>query len=378
MKHHLHNTSTGSSCILTLAGTTLTTATGKPGKERTTQKDFATAEEARQQFEKKEWEALKKGFVLHQEAATAGEPLLHYYVGTGYTGCLSLVGTPQGIYVYKHGWYKTAQDQTDFLVRLDATGQLLETIELPQVLPWQIAYNAATNTLLLDLDHYVYEYSLVTGEFEQLTQRNTQRGINCSSFVAVGPYHLAFATEPSLYVQTLARQPLLEMPYATTLINGDWAFAAALSKNGDLLALHTVWGEIQLLKTTNGTLLRTLTGDFTKATQLEFVANDTLLAVRVRGEGQPLLFFSVADGSPVLFAGLKTETGQHLQQFCFNPDESRLVLVYRHTAYVFDFSAKRLLYQFDLQHTVKRAHVKFIGEALGVRTDYGCFSLYAM
>ena len=376
--HHLKDAQTDKTCTLTLAATQLTTVMGQPGKERTTEKSFATAEEARKQFEKKEWELLKKGFVLHQPAALAGQPRLHRYVGAGYTGCLSLAGTPQGIYVYKHGWYRTAQDQADFLVRLSETGELLETIQLPRILPWQVEYNNATHTLLLDLDHYVYEYHLVTGEFEQLTERSTRRDVGWSSFAAVGPRHLAFATEPRLYVQTLARQPLLELPYATTVVNGDSAFAAAVSKDGALLALHTVWGEIQLWRVADGALLDTITGDFARVSQLEFVAGDTLLAVRTRN-GYELLFFSIPNGRPAEFAGLKLPNkGQYLHQFCFSPDESQLVVISRITAYVFDFQAKRLHHSFELQHTVKRANVKFIGDALGVRTDYGCFSLYAV
>lgn len=379
LTHRLQDAQTGKTCTLTLAATTLTTTTGQPGRGRTAEKAFATAEEARKQLEKKEWELLKKGFVLYHEHAQLGEPLLHCYVGPGYTGCLALVGTPQGTYVYKHGWYGTAHDQVDFLVRLTDAGQLLETIQLPQVLPWDMQYNAATDSLLLNLDHSVYAYYLATGKFQQLAPRTTQLGSHWSAFVAVGRNQLAFASEPTLYVQTLDHQPLLELTYASSIRNGTRVFAAALAKGGELVALHCQPGEIQLLHATTGTQLRTLTGSFTQAQQLEFVAHDALLVVRTHDFATPLLFFDVASGQPVPVAGLELPNQwQRLRQFCFNADESRLVLLANTTAYVFDFNRKCLLYSFPLQHAVKTAQLKFIGDVLGVRTDYGCFSRYTL
>jgi len=41
-----------------------------------------------------------------------------------------------------------------------------------------------------------------------------------------------------------------------------------------------------------------------------------------------------------------------------------------------DFNTKTFLHSFDLQHVVKTCNIKFVGEKLGVRSDYGCFSIY--
>lgn len=74
---------------------------------------------------------LKRGFTLRNENSSAGAPGLHYFVGTGYTGSLSFENTPNGIYIYKHGWFKTVSDQKDFLVLIDTKGNLKKTIEDP-------------------------------------------------------------------------------------------------------------------------------------------------------------------------------------------------------------------------------------------------------
>ena len=62
--------------------------------------------------------------------------------------------------------------------------------------------------------------------------------------------------------------------------------------------------------------------------------------------------------------------------FCFNADQTKLVLLLRAGVHVFDFVNKKLLNSFKIEHLVKKCEIKFVGEKLGVRTDYGCFSLY--
>jgi hypothetical protein len=374
LSHHLTDPHSVNSVTLTLAGDSLSVATGRPGKERSTTKTFSTPAEARQHFEKREWEALKKGFVLHQPAAPLGEPLLHYYMGKGYTGCLSFVGTPVGIYVYQNGWDNTSKQPVDYLLRLDTAGTLLETIALPKILPWDLHYNAPANRLLLDVDHFIYDYDLATGQFRQLAAPSA--GGPWTSFVAVSAAVQAFAAEPTLHLQTLAGQLLVDIPYRTDLVNGSYVFAAALSKSGQQLALHTRFGEIQLINTADGHPQATITGSFTRLARLEFAADDTLLVVHAPWERGPLLFFEVATGRALSFPSLASPDTP--QDFCFNLDGSRLVVLVRDTAWVYDFTCQQLRHHFHLYHTVKRAQARFVGEALGVRTDYGCFSLYAV
>ena len=140
--HILYDTATGKICRITLLGNKLITETGKPDKPRVTEKEFTTAEEAQKAFIKKEWETLKKGFVLRNENAKAGEPFLHYFIGGGYTGCLSFCGTPVGIFVYQNKLAYKGKGDKDYLVLIDNAGNCLKEIELPEILAWDIDYNA--------------------------------------------------------------------------------------------------------------------------------------------------------------------------------------------------------------------------------------------
>jgi hypothetical protein len=139
---------------LSLQGSTVEIQTNTAGKIKTSSKVYATEADALQQLMKKEWELLKKGAVLRSQDAKSGEPLLHLFTGSGYTGCLSFVATPQGIYVYRASGSGGTLGSQDELLRINHLGEILEVVTLPGVLPWEICYDADANQLLLDLDHY--------------------------------------------------------------------------------------------------------------------------------------------------------------------------------------------------------------------------------
>ena len=86
----------------------------KNGKTRQTQKEFASADEAQKACVKKEWESLKKGYVLQNANAKAGKASLHVYIGGGYK----------------------ENGSVDFLTRLGADGAIKGDIILPKPLAW--------------------------------------------------------------------------------------------------------------------------------------------------------------------------------------------------------------------------------------------------
>jgi hypothetical protein len=373
MSHSLLDASTGKVFNISLSGTKVTTESGKPGKTRLSEKDFPDAAEARKFFVKKEWEMLKKGFVLYNEEAEKGQPVLHRFIGGGYTGCLSFDATPKGIYIYKHGSYDAPEAQEDYMVRIDEQGNLLETLLLPKILPWDIQYDAASNALLLDLDHNIFSYNLENGNFTELADS----GQGWTSFVTVGDTNNAYAANETLYVTDKQNTIVATKKYNAETIMGTTAFAAQLSKNRDIVALHTREGEIELISTANAAIISTITGNFPMVAQMEFANNDELLVVRETHGKWSMRYFKMPTGEEVTFPSLDVpEYTKDVKVFCFNKDQSRLVLVQRTTAYVYDFNNKKLLHSFEIDHAVKTVKPKFLGDLLGFRSDYGCFSLY--
>ena len=102
-----------------------------------------------------------------------------------------------------------------------------------------------------------------------------------------------------------------------------------------------------------------------------------MLVVREQYGTWGMRYFDLARNEEVKMESLDIpEYTKEVRTFCFNEDQSILVLVQQTNAYVFDFKAKKLLHNFGIEHTVKTCGIKFAGEKIGVRTDYGCFSLY--
>ena len=69
----LINLANGDRLNLRVEGQILASQSTKNGKIRQTQKEFASAGEAQKAYAKKEWESLKKGYVLQNADAKAGE-----------------------------------------------------------------------------------------------------------------------------------------------------------------------------------------------------------------------------------------------------------------------------------------------------------------
>jgi hypothetical protein len=370
--HSLVDASTSKVFNITVAGTNVTTESGTPGKTRVTEKVFSDKGEALKFFYKKEWEMLKKGFVLYNEDAKAGQPVLHCFIGAGYTGSLSFDATPKGIYVYKHGSYDSADSQEDYIVLIDTHGNVKETILLPKILPWDIQYDAPTDKLLLDLDHSIYTYDLQSSVFTELANNESW-----TSFIAVGATKNAYAANETVYIADKENNIVSNWKYDTVTIMGTTPFSAQLSENGAMLALHTKESEIEVFNTVTAEIILTITGDFPMVDQMEFVSNDELLVVRETHGKWGMRYFEIPTGKEVTFPSLEVpEYTKDVNKFCFNSDKTMLAIIQRTTAYIYDFTNKKLLHSFPIDHSVKTVQPKFVGNMLGFRTDYGCFSLY--
>jgi len=141
---------------LRVEGQILVSQSIKNGKTRQTQKEFESIDEAQKACVKKEWESLKKGYVMQNAGAKAGEASLHVCIGGGYTGALAFAGAGDDLFVYKCGGYEE-EDSVDFLTRLGTDGAIKGDIILPKPLAWH-AERAGEN-LLLDLDHDIFKFN---------------------------------------------------------------------------------------------------------------------------------------------------------------------------------------------------------------------------
>ena len=260
---------------LRVQGQILLSESIKNGKTRQTQKEFASAGEAQKSCVKKEWESLKKGYVLQNAGAKAGEASLHVYIGGGYTGALAFAGAEGDLFVYKCGGYKDGGALDDFLIRLDASGAVKQQIILPKPLAWQA--ERAGEVLLLDLDHFIFKFDPASGEFSDLSQGlSFKNSKEFTSFVCAAKDTAAFAMFGQIFTLRGGEiSPLAE--YRSEMKNYTPILCAALDADGTRLALCCKQNEIKILSTLNGEILNEPRGDFGIFDKICFLADGSVL-----------------------------------------------------------------------------------------------------
>lgn len=372
---NLINLSGGDRLNLRVEGKILLSESIKNGKTRQTQKEFASIDEAQKACAKKEWESLKKGYVLQNAGAKAGEASLHVYIGGGYTGALAFAGAEGELFVYKCGGYKEGGALDDFLIRLDASGAVKQQTLLPKPLAWQAG--RVGEILLLDLDHFIFKFDPASGEFSDLSQwLSFKSSKEFTSFVCAAKDMAAFAMFGQIFTFRGGEiSPLSE--YRSEMKSYTPTLCAAISDDGMRLALHCKQNEIKILNTLNGEILNEPRSDFGIFDKICFLADGSLLG-KERYTGK-LVCLDAASGERLKPAWLQGECAE-ADEFCVSADGSRLALINYDKARIIDLKSGNLQLSFELSHVVKRCEAKFERingeEFLAVRTDYGCFSLY--
>lgn len=372
---NLINLASGDRLNLRVESQILVSESFKNGKTRQTQKEFASIDEAQKACAKKEWESLKKGYVLQNADAKAGEVTLHIYIGGGYTGALAFAGAGGELFVYKCGGYKEGGALDDFLIRLNASGAVKQQIVLPKPLAWQA--ERVGEILLLDLDHFIFKFDPATGEFSDLSKDiSFKNRKEFTSFVCAGKDTAAFAMLGQIF--TLRGGEILPLSeYKSEMKSYTPILCAAISDDGARLALHCKQNEIKILSTLNGEILNEIKGDFGIFDKICFLADGSVLG-KERYAGK-LFCLDATSGERLNPAWLRGECAE-ADELCVSTDGLRLALISYDKARIIDLKSGNLQLSFELSHVVKRCEAKFERingeEFLAVRTDYGCFSLY--
>ena len=372
---NLINLANGDRLNLRVQGQILISESIKNGKTRQTQKEFANADEAQKACIKKEWESLKKGYVLQNSDAKAGEASLHVYIGGGYTGALAFSGAEGELFVYKCGGYKEGGALDDFLIRLDASGAVKQQIVLPKPLAWQA--ERAGEVLLLDLDHFIFKFDLASGEFSDFSKdMSFKNNKEFTSFVCAAKDTAAFAMFGQIFTFRGGEiAPLSE--YKSEMKSYTPILCAAISGDGARLALHCKQNEIKILSTLNGEILNEIGSDFGIFDKICFLADGSVLGKE--RYASKLVCLDAASGEQLRPAWLRGECAE-ADELCISTDGSRLALISYDKTRIIDLKSGNLRLNFELSHVVKRCEAKFERingeEFLAVRTDYGCFSLY--
>ena len=343
----------------------------KSSKTKQTKKEFVSEQEAKKACVKKEWESLKKGFILQDSEAKAGKACLHVYIGGGYTGALSFASLRDEIYVYKSGGQKDGGKPSDILLRLDRSGAIKEQIALPKPLAWDA--QCVGENLLLDLDHEIYIFEPKEAKFRQiLVEQNVKKNSEIASFICASNGMAVFGMFGQIFafrdgkISKIGEYKCSEKSYVPIL-------CAALSADASMLTICTKENELQILNAKNGEILSEVRAEFGALDKICFLDEKTLL---VRKYLENKLFCVDIKSAKVSKQSWIKDEYLIASEFCLDAAAGKLVVIDQSRAYAVNLKSGDVRVEFTLDHVVKNCEAKFIDGKLAVRTDYGCFSLY--
>ena len=366
----LVNFDSGERLRLSVEDKALVSVSQKGAKTKQSKKEFASETEAKKACVKKEWESLKKGFILQDSEAKAGEPpCLHVYIGGGYTGALSFASIKDEIYVYKSGCQKDGDVPSDILVRLDRSGAIKEQIALPKPLAWHAEH--VGENLLLDLDHEIYIFEPKEAKFREiLAEQNVKKSSEIASFICASNDVAVFGMFGQIF--TFCEGKISKLgEYKCSTKSHVPILCAALSADASMLALCTKENELQILNAKNGEILSELRAEFGMLDKICFLDNETLL---LRQHLENKLFCLDIKSAKVTKQPWINDEYLRASEFC--AEAGKLVVIDQSRGYAINLKSGNAMAEFTLDHVVKNCEAKFIDGKLAVRTDYGCFSLY--
>ena len=354
---------------LNVDGNALVSVSQKGAKTKQSKKEFASETEAKKACVKKEWESLKKGFILQDSEAKAGKASLHVYIGGGYTGALSFTSVKDEICVYKSGGQKDGGMPSDLLVRLDRSGAIKEQIALPKPLAWHAEH--VGENLLLDLNHEIYIFEPKEAKFREiLAEQNVKKSSEIASFICASNGVAIFGMFGQIF--TFCEGKISKLgEYKCSTKNHVPILCAALSADASMLALCTKENELQILNAKNGEILSELRAEFGVLDKICFLDDETLL-LRQHLENK-LLSFDIKSAKVTKQPWIKDEY-LRVSEFCV--EAGKLVVIDQSRGCAINLKSGNAMAEFTLDHVVKNCEAKFIDGKLAVRTDYGCFSLY--
>ncbi len=362
-------------------GCTVTVVAGAPGKEKTTAKEHKDAEAALSWARKEEWARLKKGHVLANPEAAASEPRLHVYLGGGYTGGLFVAALGRHLVLHRQqAGAPRGVAGPDELVVLAPDGALVQRVAgPPKRLFWSAVHLPAIDRVVLRADHEMLAWKPGSDAFDA----SMPLGASSTRYLAAGGTCAAWYAEPAIVVRDLARDAEV-LRYAPELASGvgPREIVGALSADASLLAVGLREGEVELIEVATGQRRSTWSSGFNEIAELSFSADGRWLVARGTAGHWTLRCLDLTTGAsrpdwPAVSAPWKDERA--CDAFALEPGGGRMAMAKGERVDVVDLATMKRELRFAADHVVRRAALGWVGDdALAVRTDYGCASIYAL
>jgi hypothetical protein len=149
--------------------------------------------------------------------------------------------------------------------------------------------------------------------------------------------------------------------------------SAQLSADGATLACCAQPGAITLFDVASGQVRGEINSDFQMIRKMTFIANGQRLIVQECYGKWLLRCYDL---------GNLLETPDwpkiEIEDFDLDSSQQRLAVARRTWIDIYEMETMCRVLRFSAEHAVKRSAVAFVGKYLGVLTDLGCISLYAL
>jgi len=266
--------------------------------------------------------------------------------------------------------------QRDELIILGSTEQQLQHVRIPDgfgSLIWKACPVPALNQILLLIDHQVVIFSLDTLSFS-LASKDTKPGKN---FLSVAGTHAAWYEEEHVVVRELSNgAKLLRHPLQPQLYAGHTPqLTGAMSPDGTLLACCTQAGEVQFFDLAGGKPRLPWRGNFQMIEKLSFTPDGRWLLALEQYGSWALHCFDLASNAPL--ADWSALGDMSRADFAIDPNGKFVAIARRGMLEVIALASLKNVQRFPIDHMVKSCAIAWTGaNTIGVRTDYGCLSLY--
>lgn len=349
----------------------LAMVSGAADRERATSTSYVDSPAAEAQAEKEEWRRLKKGFVLSNPAAAAGEPRMLCCLHGRYTGALVAEDVAGRLLCNRAG----DLPGSDALCLIDEDARLADTIDLPpSQLAWKALHVPELQRLLVRADHRVLAWSWESRRFDSLT---TGGGVPASFLSRAGTV-AAWYAEPDVVVTDLrSGAELMRRGVASETYGGHTPqMEGALAPDGRVLACCAKTGQILLFDVLQAGPPVTMDVETQMIEKMAFTPDGRQLIALERYGQWRLWCFDLDTRRPQV--DWPQLDGMERGDFAIEPRGTRIAIARGPQVEILGLSTMSRSLSFRADHVVKRCALAWVGRYLGLRTDAGAASLYAV
>jgi hypothetical protein len=328
------------------------------GKEK--EKVLADAQEARKKYEKEIWEKLKKGFIYLNPAAKKGEPLMHRFIGSGYTGSMPITSSEidDSFFISQ----VIGKFEKEEIKKLYPDGKIENVKTLPAYMNYHI--RSLGDKILMNQNHQILALDLKSGEINAYSKKSLEP----VSALDVFEERAVWYDEPNIVVYDFAKNAAIFKKSVQCELYGGHSLLCAAAVHNDTLAFCTKSNEITFIdiKTLEERVMIKDEPSYTD--KMRFSNDGKYLFLQERYSSWKLKAYDISAKA--------WETSQEVRYVAFCDKKSLFATLSMNNGVIEIYNGFEKTLTFRAENVVRSAFFAFTKDCLALYSDYGCVSLY--